>query len=153
MNDFFNRLLFILKSENIKIEDAGKKALAEFIKKTFPDMRKIIGSLQLFSKIDGTINEGLLYMLDETKFKDLYQYMKEKNFPKTREWVANNISSSANSFYQQIIQDLDDVFSPKSVPEAILIIDDFISKDYTHWMKDVHVMACILMLMAQCEFR
>jgi len=153
MKDFFNKVLFILKSENISINDAGKRALAEFIKKLFPNMRKIIGEVQLFSRIDGTINEGLLYMLDEKKYEDLYKNMKDKSFPKMREWIANNMPGSANLFYDQLLNDLDTVFVPKSVPEAILIIDDYITKDANHWNKSIHATACILMLSANCEFK
>jgi DNA polymerase III delta prime subunit len=153
MKDFGKRVLFILENEKIKLEETGKTALSVFIKRLFPDMRKIIGSLQLFSQIDGTINEGILYILNEKQFEELYKDMKEKNFTKCREWVANHISTHADLFYQQIMKDLDTVFIPKSIPEAITILHDHVYKSSFVFDKQLNVMSCLTYLMAQCELK
>jgi DNA polymerase III delta prime subunit len=152
MKEFGRRLLFILDREHIKIDgEAGKKALSEFVKKLFPDMRKIIGEIQLFSNIDGMINEGLLYMLDEKQFEDLYKVMKEKNYTKCREWVTNHISSNSDPFYQQIFKDLDKIFVDESIPEAVTILDEHQCRE--GFLKDLTVMSCLTFLMTQCKFR
>lgn len=70
------RLLYILKSENIKLSDSQKKDLVILIKKLFPDFRKIINEIQKFS-IGGSLtipniainNEFILKIIDHIKQK------------------------------------------------------------------------------------
>jgi DNA polymerase III delta prime subunit len=153
IKEFGKRLLYILEQEKVKIEEGGKKALSDFVKRLFPDMRKILGSIQLFSQIDGTINEGILYILDERKFEELYRNMKEKNFSKCREWVANNISNQTDLFYEQLFKDLDIVFVQKAIPEAITILHEHLFKNAFVFDKQLNVMSCLVYLMAQTEFK
>lgn len=49
LNDSLKRCCFILKSENIKVDDDQKQNLVHYIQKNYPDLRRIINDLQRFS--------------------------------------------------------------------------------------------------------
>ena len=88
MGEFMNRIINILGEEGIVIE--SKPAIAELVKRHFPDMRRTLNELQRYAA-GGTIDKGILVRGGEVNVEGLMGFLKEKDFGKTRQWVVDNI--------------------------------------------------------------
>lgn len=145
--DFFRRVEFILKQENIKYDS---KVIVELIKKYFPDFRRVLNELQRYSQF-GNIDSGILTQLDKSNFKDLIKHLKNKDFSNTRKWIEVNISDSSE-IYSQIYDELYDIMKGESIPNAVLIIADYSYKSAFVADHKINLAACIVELMISCEF-
>lgn len=144
---FFDRVQGILKSENV---DFDKRVLAEFIKKFFPDFRRIINELQRYSQF-GKIDTGILAHLGDVEIGQLVQYMKEKDFSSLRKWVASH-EIEPQVFYRKIYDNLYEILKKESIPQAVLLLADYQYKQAFVADHEINTMACLTELMIQCEF-
>ena len=79
---------YVLDEENINYSE---KVVAELLMKYFPDYRRTLNELQRYSK-SGIIDEGILSNIVEVNIKGLVDSLKDKDFKKMRQWVANNVT-------------------------------------------------------------
>ena len=84
LKETFKRLCEVLEKEEVPFD---KKVVAEFTKKHFPDIRKMLNELQRYS-INGPIDTGLLVDFDETSLKQLVDSMIKKDIDGIRKWVT-----------------------------------------------------------------
>jgi len=144
---FFERVQNILKAENITYD---KRVLAEFVKKFFPDFRRIINELQRYSQF-GKIDTGILAHLGDVEIAEVIQYMKDKDYGSLRRWVASH-ELDPQSFYRKIYNSLYDVLKKESIPQAVVIIADYQYKQAFVADQEINTMAALTELMLQCEF-
>jgi len=152
MRQFAQRIGVILKEEGISVTDNGKKALVEFIKKMYPDMRKILVELNGFAKIDKEINEGLLLYIDSGRIELLYDYLKTKRFVKVREWVKENQLSN-ESIYNQIYTDIERIFVNDSIPVIILLLNKYIYEAGFCMIPEINLISCCIEIMNTGVFK
>jgi DNA polymerase III delta prime subunit len=143
---FFERVQTILKNENV---DFDKKVLAEFIKRFFPDFRRIINELQRYSQF-GKIDTGILVHLGDVDINQIIQFMKEKDFGSLRKWVASH-EIEPQVFYRKLYDNLYEVMKKESIPQAVLILADYQYKQAFVADHEINTMACLTELMMQCE--
>jgi DNA polymerase III delta prime subunit len=148
--EFFDRLKYILKNENIKCTD--DKILVELIIKHFPDMRQIVGILQQYSNT-GVVDVGILSQLSDIKVSELIKYLKEKDFSKVRKWVVENGNQDSSFIYRTLYDTLYDQLQPQSIPEAILIIADYLYKDSFVADSEINLAACLIQLMVEVSWK
>ncbi len=146
--EFLKRLQFILKSEKVVCED--DKILVELISKHFPDMRSIIGILQQNSG-SGKIDVGML--AQELKLSELIKALKAKDFQKVRIWAANNDDADSTYIFRSIYDALYDFLQPASIPEAVLIIAEYLYKAAFVADPQINMMACLTQLMVTSDFK
>jgi len=97
------RLLYILKSESIKLSDTQKKDLVILIKKLYPDFRKIINEIQKFSN-DGFLTIPNIAINNEFLIKIL-DHIKQKRTNTCRKfWIENEEKFQGD--YVMLIRDL-----------------------------------------------
>jgi replication factor C small subunit len=145
---FFKRVQFILKSENIIFDD---KVIAEVIKKYFPDFRRVINELQRYSKF-GSIDVGILPQINNTNIKDLVKILANRDFNSMRKWVVNN-DVDYNSIYRQVYDALDDVLVSESIPIAIEYISEYMGRAALSNDNEINFVAFLSALMADCTFK
>lgn len=85
MMDGYRRCCEILEIEDVSYD---KKSLASFIQKVFPDFRKILNELQLYSAT-GKIDDGILDAVT-TKLDVLLDHIVACDFVSCRKWVSEN---------------------------------------------------------------
>lgn len=110
---FFKRVCNILTNENIEYD---KEALAAFITKWYPDNRRILNELQRYS-VNGRIDVGVLTQIGDFQLKDLIQFLKNKEYTKTREWIVNNADNTSDEFYGKVYDALFDHINKQFAPE------------------------------------
>ena len=146
--EFMNRCDHILKTEGIEYD---KRVIVELINKHFPDFRRVLNEMQRYST-SGTIDSGILANIGELNLNALIAALREKNFPNMRQWVTSNVDNDPASVYRKIYDKLYEVIDKNSIPQAVLIIADYQYKSAFVADQEINLVACLIELMAECEF-
>ena len=142
------RVCMILDTEKVTFD---KKAVAGLITRNFPDFRRTLVELQRYSS-SGTIDSGILALIDETGFEDLVVMLKEKNFGKCRQWVANS-SMDSSQFYRLFYDKVSPLLAAASVPQMILLAADYGFKATHSVDQEINQTAFIISMMTSCQWR
>ena len=145
---FLNRCDQILTEHSIVYD---KDVVAALINKHFPDFRRVINELQRYST-SGEINSGILANIGELNLNQLISALREKNFQNMRQWVVTNVDNDPAPVYRKIYDKLYEVLEKSSIPQAVLIIADYQYKSAFVADQEVNLVACLVELMAECEF-
>ena len=145
---FLNRCDQILTEQSIVYD---KDVVAALINKHFPDFRRVINELQRYST-SGEINSGILANIGELNLNQLISALREKNFQNMRQWVVTNVDNDPATVYRKIYDKLYEVLEKSSIPQAVLIIADYQYKSAFVADQEVNLVACLVELMAECEF-
>lgn len=107
----YSRCIDILNREGVKIEN--KSAIVDMIKKLYPDIRKIIGTLQS-NVFDNTIKK-ISYSTTGDVFESIFDKMKKFDIEGLRKILKSTYieySDLYNHLYSQVIDDPDLVKNP-----------------------------------------
>lgn len=149
MTAMLKRACFILEQENVQFD---KKSVAAVVNKNFPDFRKTIGELQRYSS-SGQIDSEILLATNLEPLAELALLVKEKNFTKCRQWVANN-SMDQSEFYRGIYDNLLPQLVPQTIPPVILAIADSQYKASTSAVdQEINQVAFLIQLMSTAQFK
>lgn len=146
-SSFMKRMQEILKAEGVEYVD---KVLAELLMKHYPDYRRIINELQRYSS-SGVIDEGILSNIGEINTKELISSMKEKDWKKMRQWVANNVESDPQGIFRYIYDSL--IPEVETVPQMVILIADYQYKAAFVADQEINLTACLTELMASMKFK
>ena len=147
--ELLGRVSDILNSEEVSFEEP---VLAELINKHFPDFRRIINELQRYS-VAGTIDVGILTQIGEIQIKDLISFMKSKDFSSVRKWAVSNIDNSPSELFRKIYDNLYEYMESSSIPQGILILGEYQYKSAFVADLEINLVACLVELMMECEFK
>jgi DNA polymerase III delta prime subunit len=145
---FMERCVSMLVTENVTHD---KKVIVELINKHFPDFRRVINELQRYGT-SGNIDSGILANIGELNLSQLISALREKDFQKMRQWVSSSVDNDPVSVYRKIYDKLYEVLERSSIPPAVLIIADYQYKSAFVADQEVNLVACLIELMAECEF-
>jgi len=144
----YTRCEQILKTEKIKYES---QTLAKLINKHFPDFRRILNELQRYS-VSGIIDHGILINITDLEVKNLIESMKKKDFSSVRKWVAANVYLSHSDIFRKIYDNLSEVLTKQSIPQAIIVLGEYQYKAAFVADQEINMVACLVELMMSCEF-
>lgn len=146
----FIRVGEILANEGVKFNEA---VLIEVIQRFFPDLRRILGELQQYARASNEINEGILMFIDSADVKTLIGAILSKKFKEIIQWSANNANMDTASIYEDVYKNLKEFVLPKSIPDAIMILEEYQRWDATVPSKELHLTAMATELMTSLEFK
>jgi DNA polymerase III delta prime subunit len=144
---FFSRCKEILITEGIEFNG---KVVANLVMKHFPDFRRALNEMQRAS-IGGSINADAL-IEDESKYTDLYKFLRDKDFKGMRKWVVNNIDLEPASIFRGIYDNVETHVKQQSIPQLILILADYQYKNAFVADHELNMVACLTECMAQVEY-
>ena len=147
-SQFMNRCEHILNDENVVFD---KDVVGALINKHFPDFRRVINELQRYGT-SGNIDSGILANIGELNLNQLVSALRDKNFHNMRQWVVSNVDNDPATVYRKIYDKLYEVLEKSSIPQAVLIIADYQYKSAFVADQEVNLVACLVELMAECEF-
>lgn len=147
-NQFMKRVKNILDNENVKYEDV---AIAELISKHFPDWRRVLNELQRYAAT-GKIDAGILVNVGDESFKNLFQLLKTKAFTQMRKWVGENSDIETTVLFRKIYDSASQYIKPASIPQLVLILGDYQYKAAFVADPEINIVACLTMIMTECEF-
>lgn len=147
-SQFMKRCKGILEVEGVEFSDA---VLAELINKYFPDWRRVLNELQRYSAT-GKIDSGILTNLGDESFKQLFEFLKVKSFSNMRKWVGENSDIETSVLFRKIYDTASQYIKPASIPQLVLIIGDYQFKAAFVADPEINIVACLTMIMTECEF-
>jgi replication factor C small subunit len=145
---FYKRIRDILTKENIEFD---KNAVAEVIRKFFPDFRKILNELQKYS-VSGKIDSGILTDFETVQLKQLVGMIKEKNFTGIRKWSVE-AEYDDTTLYRKLYDTASTYFTPQSIPTLVLILSKYMYQAAFAADKEINTMACLVEIMLECEMK
>lgn len=145
----FKRCAEILKAEGI---DFDKAALAELVKRNFPDFRKTLNELQRYSST-GKIDTGVLALQGDDVYHELFGYMKEKNLDGMRRWVARNSDIEPATLFRKLYDVGSDLFVSKAIPNLIVILADYGYKAAFVNDQQINTTAALVEISDSCQFK
>lgn len=144
---FFTRVCNILDENKITYEPS---VVAAILTKYFPDWRRVLNELQRYSH-NGSIDSGILSVVNEESFTKLIDFLKTKNFTEVRKWVAEN-STDTSTIYRKFYDEASNLITPQSIPHLVLILADYGFKDGQVNDKEINLAACMVEIMVQVTF-
>ena len=148
-NAFFKLVCNILDTEGVKFDP---KAVAEVVKKHFPDWRRVLNELQRYSAT-GKIDSGILTDIKQVSIKALVKDMKDKNFTSVRKWVGENSDIDTSSFFRELYDTASEYLETKSIPQLVLILADYQYKAAFVADQEINIAACLTEIMVECTFK
>src|SRR6056300_1797940 len=144
---FMKRMSNILDGESVEYSE---KVLAELLMKHFPDYRRVLNELQRYS-VSGKIDEGILSNLAEVNTKALIDSLRDKDWKKMRQWVANNVDADPQGIFRYIYDSL--LPEIKTIPQMVLLIADYQYKAAFVADQEINLTACLTEIMASIQFK
>ena len=144
---FFKRVKQILASEEVEYDP---KVVAQIVSRFYPDFRKTLVELQLFSS-SGKIDESALKSRGD--IETLFSLLKEKKFKELREWVAANSDLDTDMLYQDIYEYGYDSIELQSLPAFIVTLHDYQYKSSFVASEEINLMAFLSEIMVECRFK
>jgi DNA polymerase III delta prime subunit len=109
------RCYYILKQENVNLEEDQKKKFVELIKNHFPDLRKTINELQK-NVVDGKL--VIKYTTIDNEFiKTIFDYIKTKKILDGRKYIIQNENVFQNDYQSLLKQMLEHVYTVEGIDE------------------------------------
>lgn len=146
---FYKRVDKILKAEKVEYEPA---AVAEVIKKYYPDWRRVLNELQRYSAL-GKIDTGILTNMQEANISELIKQMKDKNFTAVRKWVGENLDNDQNAVFRKFYDSASVLLSSGSIPAMVVIIGKYQYQAAFSVDQEINLSACLAEIMAECVWK
>ena len=146
---FFERCRDILTRENVRYDDA---VVAEVVQKYFPDFRRTLNELQRYAST-GSIDTGILAVLNNVKLGELVSALKNKEFSVARKWVNSNLDNDPNAILRTVYDNLYNSLKPQSIPQAVLIIGKYQFQSAFVADQEINLLAALTEIMVECEFK
>ena len=147
-SQFMKRCQYILEEEGVSYT---QMAVADLIMKFAPDWRRVINELQRYS-VNGNIDAGIVNVVSDKNYDDLFSYLKNKDFKKMRSWVVINIDTDAAAIFRSIYDRMAEKVAPQSIPQLVLILGDYQYKNAFVADHELNVVACLTEVMSDVQF-
>ncbi|MFW6219548.1 MAG: AAA family ATPase [bacterium] len=134
------RILEILDNEKIEYD---KSTIVKIVKTFYPDMRKMLGLLQQYSKQTGIINNDIFNY--QRIDNELFELILNKKMRKAREFVIQknyNYSELYRALYDNVIPQM----KQESQGEAYITIAEYMYRDSFVIDKEINFFACLIEL-------
>ena len=137
------RVRMILKLENVKYKP---EIINEFIEKKYPDIRKIIGTLQLFSKRNGVITEEILdFNIADDELVDL---ILARKYALVRQHVID-MNYNYDELYTLMFEHLVPKLATKSAQaECIIELAEYSDMSTRAINKEIIFCACVMKIIS-----
>ena len=147
--EFFTRLKTILTHEEVQYE---RKVLAKLVKRYYPDWRRLINECQRYAAT-GSIDSAILVDVADISLDSLLGSLKRKEFTSVKNWVVQHMDNDPSMVMRKIYDSLYGVLKPSSVPEAVLIIAQYMKDIVIVPDQEINLLACLTEIMMRCEFK
>lgn len=148
--NFFLRLEEILKTENVVYD---RSVLVKLVERYFPDFRRTLNEIQSLSKMGDLDSEILSKLSDIKNFKELMDFLRNKDFTSMRKWVANNTDNDPTTIYRKIYDNLYTYLEPQSIPQAVIIIAKYMYQHSFVSDPEINLVACLTEVLVDCQFK
>ena len=140
VQDVLSRIVYILRTENIEVPTTERVNLARVIKDNYPDIRKIINTIQKYSV------SGVLHIKDTADRNDIVtkinNHLVSKKVLELRKFLIEN----ENEFQGDYASLLKHYLKPDNKRQMIVIISEYLYRDAFVLDKEINAFACFCQL-------
>ena len=147
--EFFERIKGILNEEEVTFEP---KAVAEVINKYFPDWRRVLSEIQMYSH-SGTIDAGILLDLERKNIKDLIPLLKNKELNNVRKWIVDNMDNDPDRLFRNIYDIMFDSVELNTIPNLVVLLGEYQYKATHVADQEINIFAFLVEVMSQVKFK
>ena len=90
--------------------------------------------------------------MGDDNYRKLIGLLKERKFKDVRKWVGQNSDIEPTVLYRRLYDTASEYLSETSIPQLVLHIADYSYKSAFVADQEVNLVACLVELMAECEF-
>ena len=144
---FMDRAGSILVDEGVNY---NKDTLAQVIMRHAPDWRRVLNELQRHS-ISGQLETSVILNDASANYNLLFTALKNKDFKKMRQWVANNADTDPQGLYRKIYDSLMDKVSNPA--HLVLLVADYQYKSAFVADQEINLTACLVDVMANLDIK
>ena len=143
------RCLSILSKEGVTV-DKNLEPIVNMILKHAPDWRRVLNELHRAS-VGGVLKVSV--NTDTNNYDSLFASLKDKDFKKMRNWVANNIDVDTSAVFRHMYDNMYEKVVPASIPQLVLILADYQYKNAFVADHELNMVACMTEIMANVEIQ
>lgn len=151
MKKMIVRCRSICENENIPVEDM--KVLASLVKKNFPDFRKTVNELDMYSK-HGKIDAGILSMINfsSTQTTEVVDAIRDKNVKDIRS-LAIKYSNNYGVFIEKLVEELYPLLKNASIIRMYEIIGESNQFYKNAASIDIHITYMLIQLAVEMTWK
>lgn len=139
MKDIGIHILKILKEEKVKVNN--KSAISDVIKKLYPDIRKMINTLQM-NTIDGVLDTVKIEEVNEV-YSNIFKSMKKGDLDEIRKILRSN-AVNYTELYSYLFEQVGEFKSPG---DAILEIGEFLYRSSIIAIQEINFLCMVVGMM------
>lgn len=148
VQDVLSRIVYILRNENIEVPTTERVNLARVIKDNYPDIRKIINTIQKYSV------SGVLHIKDTADRNDIVtkinNHLVSKKVLELRKFLIENENEFQGDYASLLKHYLNFIYNSDTKPDnkrqMIVIISEYLYRDAFVLDKEINAFACFCQL-------
>ena len=148
VQDVLSRIVYILCTENIEVPTTERVNLARVIKDNYPDIRKIINTIQKYSV------SGVLHIKDTADRNDIVtkinNHLVSKKVLELRKFLIENENEFQGDYASLLKHYLNFIYNSDTKPDnkrqMIVIISEYLYRDAFVLDKEINAFACFCQL-------
>ena len=148
VQDVLSRIVYILRTENIEVPTTERVNLARVIKDNYPDIRKIINTIQKYSV------SGVLHIKDTADRNDIVtkinNHLVSKKVLELRKFLIENENEFQGDYASLLKHYLNFIYNSDTKPDnkrqMIVIISEYLYRDAFVLDKEINAFACFCQL-------
>jgi len=148
VQDVLSRIVYILRTENIEVPTTERVNLARVIKDNYPDIRKIINTIQKYSV------SGVLHIKDTADRNDIVtkinNHLVSKEVLELRKFLIENENEFQGDYASLLKHYLNFIYNSDTKPDTkrqvIIIISEYLYRDAFVLDKEINSFACFCQL-------
>ena len=153
VGQFYKRLKLILDTEKISYDPSNvKTVLGRLILKFWPDMRRVLNELQLYS-IKGPIDAGVLEQVQDAPMAELIDAIKKDDFRRVRAWCAVHSDTDVIKVIRKVYDLVYDLFEPDCIPGIVLLCASYQFQAAFAQDQEIHLAAFLTNLMMESQIK
>lgn len=151
MKEMIRRLIEICKLENIRIDDM--KVVGTLVKENFPEFRKTIGLLDMYSS-KGVLDAGILSIVtnDRGAITDVMEALKNKDVKQLRA-LAPKYAADYSWFIGKLADELYSQVTPASIIRMYEIVGENNQYHAAASNTELHVAYCLVQLICEMQWK
>ena len=148
LNGVLNRVVYVLKQQNIVVPEEEKARLVELVRSGYPDLRRVLNDIQKFS-YTGTL------IIKDNQVKGIaekvVQKIKDKtNLTELRKFVIEREQEFSGDYLQLLKEMFEVLFNANDNSPTLLVVSEYMYKDAIVVDKEINWFSCCINLRNIC---
>jgi len=148
LNGVLNRVVYVLKQQNIVVPEEEKSRLVELVRSGYPDLRRVLNDIQKFS-YTGTL------VIKDNQVKGIAEKVVQKikgkvDLTELRKFVIEREQEFSGDYLQLLKEMFEALFNANDNSQTLLVVSEYMYKDAIVVDKEINWFSCCINLRNIC---